>query len=100
MGALDRPPCDPSRSRDDGKLQDRLRAWHGKTGKSPAASHFATSGAANHEPATVLTSLMGQECCITYTIRIGGDELLPQEPSDVEEGSGEGLWAAGRVVCT
>ena len=61
MAALDRPRRGPSRPRDASKLQDRLRAWHGKAGKGAAASYFTTSGAVNHEPATVLTSPMGQE---------------------------------------
>ena len=61
VAALDHPRRGPSRPRDASKLQDRLRAWHGKSGKGAAASYFAVSGAANHEPAAVLTSPMGQK---------------------------------------
>ena len=71
LAALDRPRCGPSRPRDAGKLQDRLRTWHGRTGKGTAASYFAVSGAANYELAAVLTSPMGQKLKFPNSVRTG-----------------------------
>ena len=99
MAALDRPRRGPSRPRDVGKLQDRLRAWHGRTGKDAAASYFLDER--RGEPRTRGSARLSDGSGVRYyTLRIGGDELLPREPSEAEEGSGEGLRAAGRVVCT
>ena len=33
-----------------------------------------------------------------YTIRNGGDELLPQEPSEMDESLRERLWSDGHLV--
>ena len=71
VAALDRPRRGPSRPRDAGKLQDRLRTWHGRTDKGAAASYFAASVAANHEPAAVLTSPMDRDLNLPNSGRTG-----------------------------